>query len=201
MSVTHLRAWDVTAIEIALDLEMPHLSDPASFVFSGPSQPRICLVAGLALTSHLKRLIAAVDRAMPQRPPAGLRIAPPATRSSAVPGRTSIAVRPMSLLLRLQSKLLRAIEPGLAHYPASLPAAMGRETDETTLRFIRDFVAEKAAPVFEPPFAARDFDSTDVKAVGLTIYRLGRRGAPQSILAHWSYPQHTRSARAALATR
>ena len=73
MSVTHLQKWDVTAIEIALDLEMPHFVDPTRFAFSGPAEPRICLVAGFALTSQLKRIVAAVNRALPARPPSRLQ--------------------------------------------------------------------------------------------------------------------------------
>ena len=48
MSVTHLRKWDVTAIEIALDLEIPRSHDRSrGFSSPGPAEPRICLVAAL----------------------------------------------------------------------------------------------------------------------------------------------------------
>jgi hypothetical protein len=191
MSVTHLQKWDITAIEIALDLQTQRFFDSSRFVFSGPAEPRICLVACFALTSHLKRIVAAIERAVPARLPSGLRILPTKARSD-----PSVAVaaslQPMHALLRLQSKLVRAIEPGLAHDVFSL--GMRHEMDEASTRFVGDFISHKTLPTFEPPCAGADFDTIELKAIGITIYHLGRRGAPQSMLAHWAYPQKADSA-------
>jgi hypothetical protein len=187
MSVTHLKKWDVTAIEIALDLEIARLIDPSRAVFSGPAEPRICLVSGFAVTSQLKRIIAAVDRAAPPRPPSGLRLVPVAVRSPARPTAPAIAVQPMLSLLRLQSKLIRAIEPGLAHDTVS--SRTTRDMDESAATFVDDFISRKMLPTFEPPSTAAELDGTPLRATGITIYRLGRRGAPESILAHWPYPK------------
>jgi hypothetical protein len=185
MSVTHFKKWDVTAIEIALDLEIPRFVDPSRFIFSGPAEPRICLVAAYALTSQLKRIVAAIDRAMPPRPTSGLRISPGAARSPTAPVAAGV-IQPMYALLRLQSKLIRAIEPGLAD--GEVPLRMRRGVDNAAARFIGDFIINKTLPTFEPPFALNaDFDATELRVVGLTIYRLGDRGAPESILAHWPY--------------
>jgi hypothetical protein len=187
MGITHLRKWDVTAIEIALDLQAPRFSDAPGFVFSGPAEPRICLVTGFALTSQLKRIVAAVDRVVPAHAPAGLRIALSTGRNvTSMTG--AIAVAPMDVLLRLQSKLVRAIEPGLAHDGLVLALTTRRGMDEAAIGFIRDFIPAKTVPAFEPSQAAVAFRPTEVKAVGITIYRLGRGGAPESILAHWTYP-------------
>ena len=82
MSVTHLPGWDVTAIEIALDLEPPLFSDPVLVAFSGAAEPRICLVTSFALTSQLKRIVTAIDRVVPERLPGGLRIAPARGRAA-----------------------------------------------------------------------------------------------------------------------
>jgi hypothetical protein len=187
MSVTHLRKWDVTAIEIALDLEITRFSAQSSFVFSGPAEPRICLVAGFALTSQLKRIISAVDRAVPERPPARLRIAHSTTRSATTTG--ALSVQPMPVLLRLQTKLLRAIEPGLAQGDSVASLAAVRELDEVGTNFVRNFISDKVLPTFEPAALTADFESAPVRAVGLTIYRLGHQGKPEHILAHWTYPQ------------
>jgi hypothetical protein len=187
MSVTHLRKWDVTAIEIALDLEIVRFSDQAQLVFSGPAEPRICLVAGFALTSQLKRIISAVDRTVPERPPARLRIAHSQTRSATTTA--ALSVQPMPVLMRLQTKLLRAIEPGLAQGDSVASTAAVRELDEAGTNFVRNFIADKVLPTFEPAALTGDFESTPVKAVGLTIYRLGHQGKPEHILAHWTYPQ------------
>ena len=97
----------------------------------------------------------------------------------------------MLALLRLQSKLVRAIEPGLANDTISL--RMSHEMDEATTRFIGDFISRKTLPTFEPPCAVADFDVIELTAIGITLYHLGRGGAPRSILAHWPYPQNTRS--------
>ena len=190
MSVAHLQKWDVTAIEIALDLEAQRVFDLSRFAFSGPAQPRICLVACFALTTQLKRIVAAVHRAVPARLPSRLRIAPAAARSdpSAAAG---VSLQPMLALLRLQSKLVRAIEPGLANDVISL--RMRRDMDEATTRFVGDFISRKTLPTFEPPLAVADFDAIELTAIGITIYHLGSDGAPQSMLAHWPYPQNARS--------
>jgi hypothetical protein len=185
MSVSHLQKWDVTAIEIALDLEMPHFVDSTRFVFSGPAEPRICLVAGFALTSQVKRIVAAVNRAVPARPPSRLQIAP-ATARSMVPSAVPLLVQPMPALLRLQSKLIRAIEPGLAHEGVSV--RMKRAMEDGPARFVGDFISRKTLPSFEPASLAADLDVMELTAIGLTIYRLDQRGAPTSILGHWAYP-------------
>jgi hypothetical protein len=195
MSVTRLQKWDLTPIEIALDLETARRADSTNFPFSGPAEPRICLVAAFALTSQLKRIVAAVDRAVPHRPPSGLRIAQSAMRATATSERNIISVQPMSRLLRLQSKLIRAVEPGLARGESAVSLAMSSEMSALSAAFIADFIAMKTLPSFEPPSTATNFAPTDVKAVGLTVYRLGHGGTPQSILAHWAYPQDTRHAR------
>jgi hypothetical protein len=186
MSVTHLRKWDATPIEIALDVEIPPLSDPSRVAFSGPAEPRICLVAGFALTSQLKHVISAVDRTVPERPPSGLRITPWTSRSAKILG--TIAVAPMPVLLRLQSKLVRSIEPGLARRQSVVALTANRDLDEAGVNFVLNFIPDKVLPTFEPQEAMSDFDFLEIEAVGLTVYRLGPRGAPESILAHWSYP-------------
>ena len=186
MSVAHLQKWDVTAIEIALDLETQRVSDLSRSVFSGPAQPRICLVACFVLSPQLKRIVAAIDRAVPARLPSGLRIAPATARSTPSVA-AAVSLQPMLALLRLQSKLVRAIEPGLANDVISL--RMTHNMDEATTRFVGDFISSKTLPTFEPPLTAADFDAIDLTALGITIYHLGRAGAPQSILAHWPYPR------------
>ncbi len=98
----------------------------------------------------------------------------------------------MLALLRLQSKLIQAIEPGLAQDVAPFRVA-GME--ETTVRFIADFVSRRTLPTFEPQYAGADSQATGVVPIGLTIYRLERTGAPESILAHWAYPQDFGGAR------
>ncbi len=190
MSVTDLQTRDVTAIEIALDLEMPRLLDPPQFFFSGPSEPRICLVTGFALTSHLKRIVAAVGRAVPARMPSGFQISSARSRSPTPPA-TVVTIQPMLALLRLQSKLIRAIEPGLANELVSFRTR--RDMEETAAQFIGNFISSKALPTFEPPCASSDLNSIQLNAIGFTIYRLGLAGAPESILAHWAYSQDGRS--------
>jgi hypothetical protein len=188
MGVTHLQKWDVTGIEIALDLEIPRIPGRSRLVFSGPAEPRICLVVCFALTSQLKRIVTAVDLALPARPPSGLRIISAMERPSTPPAVATILIQPTLALARLQSKLIRAIEPGLAHDVVS--SRVRRAVEETTIRFISDFISRKALPSFEPARAVADFHATNVKAIGLTIYRLGEKGTPKSILANWSYTQH-----------
>ncbi len=195
MSVTHLQKWDVTAIEIALDLEIPRFSDASRILFSGPAEPRICLVAAFALNSHLKRIVAAVDRAVPPRPPARLRMTPATARSAAASAPAAVTIQPILALLRLQAKLTRAIEPGLAHDVDLASIRVRRDVDEAAARFISDFISRKALPTFEPPCPVAGFEVVEVRAVGLTIYRLGDKGAPKSIIAHWAYPPDLGSVR------
>lgn len=181
---------DVTPIEIALDLETTLLYESSHFAFSGPAEPRICLVAAFALTSQLKRIIAAVDRAVPARAPSDLRVVPAPMRSANAAPR-SFSIEPMVALRKLQTRLIRATEPGLLHsWDGSLSDGlrnMGAEAE----RFVRDFVPSKALPVLEPA-QARASEALDLRAVGITIYRLGNRGAPESILAHWPYIKDSR---------
>lgn len=188
MNVAHLRGWDLTAIEIALDLEVPPLSDPASFDFAGRAEPRICLIAAFALTSQLKRIVAAIDRSLPPRLPHTLRVAPPRTRGSgggAAAG--AISIRPMPALIRIQSRLIRAITPGLAGTDAR-----ARDMDERTSRYIGEFISSGALPTFEPPHISVDVAPIDLVVLGITIYRLDGSGKPQSMLGHWTYAPSTR---------
>lgn len=96
-----------------------------------------------------------------------------------------LALAPMPTLLRMQAKFIRAIEPGLAPSPPEVPVP--QHMDEAAERFIRDFVPSKALPTFEPPRAERDFEAIELRTTGITLYRLGERGATRSILSHWSY--------------
>jgi hypothetical protein len=188
MSVARLEQWDVTAIEIAMDLAAPRYDDAVGFVFSGPAEPRICLVAGFALTSQLKRIVAAVDRSVPARPPSRLRLLPATARSPTPLVAAAVSIQPMLALLRLQSKLIRAIEPGLAHDASVASFRVRRKMQETAARFIGEFISRKTLPAFEPPCTVTDSDPKELSAVGLSIYLLGHDGAPHSILAHWAYP-------------
>lgn len=187
MTVARLPRWDVTPIEIALDLEPPRLDNPSCLVFSGPAEPRVCLVATFALTPQLKRIATAIERAMPQRLPTGLRIASAKSRCSGwTPGAVTIA--PMLALLRLQRKFVAAISPGLADCRGDPWQELAPEMETPSARFVGNFIAEKTVPILEPSRAAGEFGETRVRATGVTLYRLGRRGTPESMLAHWSYP-------------
>lgn len=193
MGIVHLPQWDITAIEIALDLEIPRISSSAGLFFSGYAEPRICLVASFALTPQLLHIAAAVDRVVPRRLPANLRAAPANLRTGRAWAPISIAIQPMVSLLRLQRKLVRAIEPGLAEHimhEKSLPAPVGM--DASIAEYIRTFIPAKTLPAFEPTHALGDFSTTRLRAVGLTIYRLGNTGAPESILKHWAHAAATR---------
>jgi hypothetical protein len=185
MSILRARKWDVTAIEIALDVEASPSSDPLRLVFSGPAEPRICLVVGFALTSHLRHIIAAVDRAAPPRLPSGLQAAPAKVRSSGAATGGGIALSPMPALLRLQSRFIHAIMPGMAPHPLEFSAVHGM--DEVAAQFIRDFLPSNALPTLEASRVDGAFTATELRALGITLYELGNRGAPQSILRHWSY--------------
>jgi hypothetical protein len=191
MSVEHLRKWDVTAIEIALDLETSRLTDPSRLAFSGPAEPRICFVAAFALTSQLKRIVGAVDRAIPARLPSQLRIFPAPTRNVDSAPVNGISIQPMRALLQMQSKLIRAIEPGIADSANLISLARVREMGDASARFVQDFIACKMLPLFEPQCAAAHV--MELRATGITIYRLGNGGAPEAILAHWPYAPGSRS--------
>lgn len=184
MSVTRLPQWDVTAIEIALDLEPPRFFGSPPAAFSGPAEPRICLVTGFALTSQLKRIVTAVDRAIPARLPSTLRIAPATARAPHHRSADGIAIAPMLTLLRLQHRLIRAIEPGLADHTMPLGES-GRESESD--RFIREFITSQAIPTFEPSIPPKQISTTRLRPLGITVYRLGRAGSPQSVLGHWAY--------------
>jgi hypothetical protein len=187
VSVAHLDKWDPTAIEIALDLEVPPFADPSSFGFTGPAEPRICLVAAFALTPQLKRIVAAVDRALPLRLPSTLRIAPSRTRSPAGKTPSHVSIRPMPSLIRIQAKLIRAIAPGLAD-----SHALAHDMDKTVSHFIHDFIPSNALPLLEPSDAQLAFALPELKPLGITMYRLDRLGKPRSILGHWAYAPDAR---------
>ncbi|HEY2473859.1 MAG TPA: hypothetical protein VGI19_03565 [Candidatus Cybelea sp.] len=189
MTVTHLPMWDITPVEIAVDVEPPRILDASGAVLSAPSESRICLVAGFALSSQLKRMVTAVERVIPARLPNGLRLAPAKARRSLSPALGAVAIAPMLPLLRLQQRLIRAIEPGLATHEGTERAA---EMPDGVGHFVRDFITSKTLPSFEPSLPVVEFASTPLKPVGITLYHLGRRGKPQSILGHWAYVQNAR---------
>jgi hypothetical protein len=193
VSITSLRKWDVTPIEIALDLEMPQSFDPTRFGFSGPAEPRICLVAAFAITPQLKRIVTAVDRAAPSRLPSALRVAPAKLRSPTKSSSRAISIQPMLALIRLQSRLIRAIDPGLAGDGVRMSFEKSSEMDEAAAHFVGEFIPSKTLPTFEPSGAVAEFVSAELRAVGITVYRLGRHGTPQSILGHWSYARRAGS--------
>lgn len=189
MSVTHLPMWDVTPIEIALDVEPPRFPDASGAVYYGSSDSRVCLVACFALSSQLKRIVTALDRVIPRRLPGGLRLAPARARGASRRAAGALAIAPMLPLLRLQHRLIRAIEPGLA----------AREVLESSslmvggaAHFVRDFIASKALPMFEPELRIVQFESVRLTPVGVTLYHLDRQGTPQSILGHWAYAHGAR---------
>jgi hypothetical protein len=113
-----------------------------------------------------------------------------------------MTIAPMAALLRLQSRLIRAIEPGLAHAdPDGGGFVKPRGMDEASARFVFDFVPENTLPTFEPYAAAGEFIAVRLRPTGITLYQLGRHGAPEAMLGHWAYGQdggkmlHLQSAR------
>jgi hypothetical protein len=190
MSVTRLPAWNVTAIEIALDLQSDGFAgaDPGRFA---ADNPRISLVVGFALTPQLKRVIAAVGRAIPARLPREIRVVPTKTRGGPTATGTAFSIQPLIALIRLQLRFCRAIEPGLAEEAGSIEGP--EQMDEHTERFVRDFIRFKMPPTFEPSSALADFTFAPLRVSGVTIYRLGSRAEPQAILGHWAYVKSARS--------
>lgn len=182
---------EVTPIEIALDLETTLPLDSSRFDFSGAAEPRVCLVAAFAFTSHIKRIVGAVDRAIPARAPSGLRIAPTPVRSAAVTP-SVLSIEPMLVLQRLQAKLIRAIEPGVTWDESKILFGSVRDMGEEAERFVRDFLPRKMLPMLTPQYAALGSESLSPRAAGISIYRLGARGIPESVIAHWVYAQGTR---------
>ncbi len=182
---------EVTPIEIALDLETTLPFDPSRFDFSGAAEPRVCLVAAFALTSQLKRIVGAVNRSVPARAPSGLRIAPSPVRSATVTPRV-LSIEPMLVLQRLQSKLIRAIEPGLTWDERKILFGSVRDMGEEAERFVRDFVPRNMLPMLTPQPAVLGSESLNPRAAGITIYGLGSRGLPESVIAHWAYAQDAR---------
>jgi hypothetical protein len=183
-----LPAWNVTAIEIAVDLAPPRFAHCSGIAFVGPGEPRICLVAGFALSSQLDRILCAVKRELPARLPSMLRISPPQARSSNSPPTTTVSIAPMLPLLRLQSRLARTIEPGLAEVGVPLSLGKSREMDEAAMDFVRDFISSKALPSFEPVSApTATLAPMRLRVTGITLYQLDSRAAPNSILGHWPY--------------
>lgn len=190
MTITQLPVWEATAIEIALDLAPPRYGNASGISFSGPGEPRVCLLAGFALSSQLEHVVGAVDRTIPTRFPSPLRIARAPARSSGHSA-AGVWIQPVLPLLRLQSRLIRSIEPGLTHDNVRIAVGGNRDMDETTLRFVRDFIASKTPPSFEPLDAAAPADTLRLRVAGVTIYQLGRHGTPQSIVEHWPYKRET----------
>ncbi len=160
MSVTRLPAWNVTAFEIALDLQSDGFigADTGRF---GAASPRICLLAGFALTPQLKRVIAAVDRTIPARLPREIRVVPAKTRGGPAATGAAFSIQPLLALIRLQLRFARAIEPGLAEGAASIVGV--EKMDEHTSRFVRDFIRSKTPPTFEPSSALADFASAPLR--------------------------------------
>jgi hypothetical protein len=185
VTITQLPVWDATAIEIALDLAVPRYAHGPGLDFSGPAEPRVCLVAGFALSSQLQRIVKAVDRTIPARLSSPLRISRAPVRTPGVP--SGVSIQPVLPLLRLQSRLIRSIAPGLTNDNVQISVGGNGDMDEATLRFIRDFIPSKMLPSFEPLTGTAASDVLRLHIVGITIYQLGRRGAPQSIVEHWSY--------------
>ncbi|HTA40390.1 MAG TPA: hypothetical protein VK760_15000, partial [Candidatus Acidoferrales bacterium] len=82
MNVAHLGKLTATPIEIALDLEIRGADNRLDIAPSGHAEPRISLVVAFASTPQVKRICGAIGRAVPEKPPAGLRIVPARKRGS-----------------------------------------------------------------------------------------------------------------------
>ena len=190
MSVTRLPAWNVTAFEIALDLQSDGFigADTGRF---GAASPRICLLAGFALTPQLKRVIAAVDRTIPARLPREIRVVPAKTRGGPAATGAAFSIQPLLALIRLQLRFARAIEPGLAEGAAS--NCRSREDRRTYVAIRTRFHTFKNASDFRAEQRAGRLRLGAIKIFGITVYRLGSRAEPQSILGHWTYVKSTRS--------
>jgi hypothetical protein len=160
----------LTPIEIALNLRTKH-----------SSEVRIRLVAAFALTSLLKDVIAAIHRAVPARLPRELRIV-------RAPGR---CVEPRLPLERMQSRFVRAIAHGLTYDENAILFGSIQDIGEEAERSIRDFIPRKTPPSLEPANVVLH-DDAPLFAVAITTYRLGLRGAPESVLARWTYVPDSR---------
>jgi hypothetical protein len=192
MNIASLKG-ELYAIEIALDLAPPRFAGGSPFDSSGLTEPRICLVAALALTSQMQHIVTAVDRAIPNRLPSGLRLSPSTPRPANRAERSIARIQPMPALIRLQMKLIRAIEPGLAHPLTAASTGKLADIDDATVRFVGGFIECKALPTFEPAVTSSEFKATPLKAIGISMYLLGRRGVPQSTLYRWPFAEKARS--------
>ena len=98
-----------------------------------------------------------------------------------------LSIEPMLVLQRLQTKLIRAIEPGVTCDERQILFGSIRDMGEEAERFVRDFIPRKSLPVLTPALVVVASDSMIPRAAGITIYGLGTRGMPESVIAHWAY--------------
>jgi hypothetical protein len=177
---------DVTAIEIALELKGPQLGEILTSQFTGFAEPRISLVVCFALTPLLGHIGTAVARFVSDRLAPGLIISPCKPEANSEPP-YAICVSPMIGLVRLQSKIVRAIAPGIVDAETIEPAEISRDVDELAAAYIREFLPIGGLPVLVPATSNEHFMPTPIIASGVSMYRLGQHATPQSRIATWSY--------------
>jgi len=186
VSVVHLRPRHLTAIEISLDLAGDSIFSPAAAPCP-PAEPRVCLVVGFALTAQLERVASAIERSLPARLPARLRVLPFAARVPTAPPR--IAIQPMRALIRLQSTLVRAIEPGLVCEETAIASGVRSDMNDAAVKFVRDFVPYKVLPTLEASYVDQSFP-TRFTAKAISLCCLGADGLPEVVLKRWQYPRN-----------
>ena len=177
---------DVTAIEIALEMDGPQFGGTLTSQFSGFAEPRISLVVCFARTALVGHIGSAVSRVVSDRPAPGLIISPCQPDAKGEPP-YALCVSPMIGLVRLQSKIIRAIAPGIVDSETIEAADVADDIDELAAAYIREFLPIGGLPVLVPASANEHFMPTPIIASGVAMYRLGQHATPQSRLAHWSY--------------
>lgn len=168
-SVTHIRT---TLIDVALEPATGRAFNRVQWPSDGLGEPRISLLRCLARADYLDNVLGATERTLSTKALSGLMISI-AVRKIVLEDKVffALSVPPSSALLRLRTRLSRAIAPGLAD---------GDDLRDPHAIWI------PTQPVFVPEFLAHRISPFVVRTAAVSVYGLDYpRYTATKLLRRW----------------
>lgn len=177
---------------------------PAGFALDSAHHPHITLLQRYVRTKDLDKIYIAVTRVMNRERPLGWQLEATGYyflnfNNMALAG---IVVKPTPDLIRLQQKVIEAVEPytvadGTA--AAYVTTSDSPEVNAPTLQYVRTFIPERNGKNFNPhvtigvghvdfvtEMKAKSYQRFEFKVAGAAIYHLGNFGTAQKRLWKWT---------------
>jgi hypothetical protein len=204
-----------TAIDVLLDPDAAMLKQaeaanerlrkvyPKGFALDSSHQPHISLLQRFVKTADLDKVYTAIDKVLASEKPASWKLS--AYKYYYIPfndlGLAGIVVKPGTNIVRLQSKLISALQPftvktGTA--AAFVTTKEDPEINQPTIDYVQAFVPAASGKKFNPHVTIglapqeylkkmldERFETFTFSPAGVSVYKLGNLGTAQEKLKGW----------------